>query len=123
LPHLVDRNLLFGTRTDRGFPSWAESKRKLDARLGDQFEAWTLHDLLGTAATRMADIGVPPHVIEEILNHRSGHRHGVAGIYKCSRYKREVKTAVAMWDRHVTALIEGREQRGGSDAVAGGDYP
>jgi integrase len=72
---------------------------------------WTLHDLRRTAATRMADIGVPPHVIEEVLNHRSGHRSGVAGIYNRSRYEREVKAAVATWDRHVTALIEGREQR------------
>jgi hypothetical protein len=59
----------------------------------------------------MADIGVPPHVIEEVLNHRSGHRRGVAGIYNHSRYEREVKASVATWDRHLTALIEGREER------------
>jgi hypothetical protein len=34
-----------------------------------------------------------------------------AGIDNRSRYEREVKAAVAMWDRHVTALIEGREQQ------------
>jgi integrase len=111
VPTVVGRDLLFGARTDRGFTSWNEHKRKLDARLGDQFKAWTLHDLRRTAATRMADIGVPPHVIEEILNHRSGHRRGVAGIYNHSRYEREVKAAVATWDRHLTALIRGREER------------
>jgi len=57
----------------------------------------------------MADLGVPPHVIEKVQNHRSGHRSGVAGIYNRSRYEREVKAAVATWDRHVTALIEGCE--------------
>ena len=46
-------------------------------------------------ATRMADLGVSPHVIEEVLNHRSGHKRGVAGIYNRSRYEREVKAAVA----------------------------
>jgi hypothetical protein len=72
----------------------------------------------------MADIGVPPHVIEEVLNHRSGHRSGVGGIYNRSRYEREVKAAVAMWDRHVTVLIKGREQRKVVPIrSAGGDSP
>jgi len=35
--------------------------------------AWRLHDLRRTA-TRMADLGVPPHVIEAVLNHVSGHK-------------------------------------------------
>ena len=35
---------------------------------------WTLHDLRRTAATRMADLGVQPHVIEAVLNHVSGHK-------------------------------------------------
>jgi hypothetical protein len=59
----------------------------------------------------MADLGVQPHVIEEFLHHRSGHRSGIAGIYNRSRYEREVKAAVAAWDRHLTALSQGREQR------------
>jgi hypothetical protein len=29
----------------------------------------------------MADIGVQPHIIEAALNHVSGHKAGVAGIY------------------------------------------
>jgi integrase len=111
VPQVVGRDVLFGARTDRGFTSWAAHKRALDARPGDRVREWTLHDLRRTAATRMADLGVPPHVIEEVLNHRSGHRSGVAGIYNRSRYEREVQAAVATWNRHVTALIEGREQR------------
>ena len=42
---------------------------------------WTLHDLRRTGATRMADSGVQPHIIEAVLNHVSGHKGGVAGIY------------------------------------------
>ena len=42
---------------------------------------WTLHDLRRTVATRMADLGVQPHIIEAVLNHVSGHKAGVAGIY------------------------------------------
>ena len=30
---------------------------------------WTLHDLGRTFATRLAELGVAPHVIERLLNH------------------------------------------------------
>jgi hypothetical protein len=33
----------------------------------------------------------------------------VAGIYNHSRYERAVRAALATWDRHLTALTEGRE--------------
>jgi integrase len=111
VPTVVGRDLLFGARTDRGFTSWNEHKRKLEARLGGQVRPWTLHDLRRTFCTRLADLGVLPHVIEVAVNHQSGHKRGPAGIYNRSLYEREVKAAVAMWDRHVTALIEGREER------------
>src|SRR5262249_50750961 len=112
-PEVVGRELLFGARTkQRGFTSWAEHKRALDARLGDQVKPWTLHDLRRTAATRMCDLGIEPHVVEQILNHQSGTRRGVSGtggVYNKSKYVRAVESAVAAWDRHICALIEGRD--------------
>ena len=111
VPPIIGRDLLFGARTERGFTSWAEHKKALDARLGDQVRPWTLHDLRRTAATRMCDIGVEPHVVEEILNHQSGHRGGIVGVYNKSKYARAVHNAVATWDRHLRALIEGRDGR------------
>jgi hypothetical protein len=59
----------------------------------------------------MADIGVQPHIIEEILAHTSGHRAGVAGIYNRSPYEREVRNALALWEDHVRTLIEGGEHK------------
>jgi hypothetical protein len=59
----------------------------------------------------MADLGVQPHIIEEILNHRGGHKAGIAGIYNRSSYEREVKTALVMWADHVRALAEGGEHK------------
>jgi integrase len=111
VPTVVCRDLLFGARTDRGFTSWNEHKRKLDARLGDQVRPWTLHDLRRTFCTRLADLGVLPHVIEVAVNHQSGHKRGPAGIYNRSKYAAAVQKAVSLWDRHVTALIEGREEQ------------
>jgi hypothetical protein len=59
----------------------------------------------------MADLGVAPHIIETILNHQSGHRAGVAGIYNRSSYEREVRTALALWADHVHTLVEGGERK------------
>jgi hypothetical protein len=59
----------------------------------------------------MADLGVAPHIIEACLNHYSGHRAGVAGIYNRSSYDREVRAALAMWADHVRTLIDGGERK------------
>ena len=47
---------------------------------------WKLHDLRSTCATGLAELGVLPHVIEAVLNHLSGFRAGVAGIYNRNSY-------------------------------------
>ena len=49
----------------------------------------------------MADIGVQPHIIEAVLNHQSGHKAGIAGIYNRSSYAEEKAEALAEWDEHV----------------------
>jgi integrase len=95
-PQVVGRDVLFGARAARGFTKWAEGKASLDKRLGDQVRPWTLHDLRRTAATPMCDLGVEPHVVEQILNHQSGHRGGVVGVYNKSKYLRAVENAVAV---------------------------
>ena len=59
----------------------------------------------------MADIGIAPHIVEQILNHQSGHRAGVAGTYNRSSYEREVRAALALWSDHVRTLVEGGERK------------
>ena len=99
-----------GERSDLGFTQWG-AKRDLDARLGESVKPWTLHDLRRTAATGMADIGVQPHIIGAALNHISGHKVGVAGIYNRSSYEREVRAALALWSDHVRTIVEGGEHK------------
>jgi len=110
VPRIAMRDHLFGERSDLGFTQWGD-KRDLDKRLVGKVAAWTLHDLRRTCATGMANIGVQPHIIEAVLNHVSGHKVGVAGIYNRSSYEREVKAALAMWAEHVRALTEGGEKK------------
>jgi integrase len=109
------RDQLFGARGGRnGYAAWGHSKKALDRRLGNAVGPWRLHDLRRTVATGMADIGIEPHIIEAALNHRSGHRRGVAGVYNRSVYEQQVKAALARWAAHVLALVEGR---GGDNVV------
>jgi len=57
----------------------------------------------------MAEIGIQPHIIEAVLNHVSGHKGGVAGIYNRATYEAEKATALTRWADHVAAVIEGRK--------------
>ena len=65
---------------------------------------WTLHDLRRTAATGMARLAVPPHVVERILNHVSGTFSGVAGVYNRFQYLPEMREALMAWERRILAL-------------------
>jgi integrase len=108
VPRMVDRDHLFGVRGE-GFRRWSAGKAALDERAG--VAAWTLHDIRRSVATRMADLGVQPHIVETILNHQSGHKDGVAGTYNRSIYEAEVRAALAMWCDHVTALVSGKPRK------------
>ena len=101
---IIDRqprsgNFVFG---GRGQSSWWEGKAALDQRLG--IAPWRLHDLRRTCATMMAELGVQPHIIEAMLNHVSGHKAGVAGIYNRARYEGEMRAALQRWADHVDKI-------------------
>ncbi|GJD94154.1 tyrosine-type recombinase/integrase [Methylobacterium iners] len=97
------------------FQGWSKAKANLDTRIraaGAKVAPWRLHDLRRTVATKMSDdLGVLPHVVEAILNHASGHRAGVAGIYNRAHYRAEKRQALDRWADHVEALVSGRETR------------
>jgi integrase len=96
------RDHVFGDG-EGGYSGWSKSKAALNEVA--QIKPWVLHDLRRTTATRMADLGVYPHVIEAILNHVSGHKAGVAGIYNRSSYAAEKRAALDLWAAHVAKII------------------
>jgi integrase len=107
-PRNPDRDLVFGERVG-GFGNWSKAKAKLDARL--KIQPWRLHDLRRTCATHMAELGVQPHVIEAVLNHISGSKAGVAGIYNRSTYESEKSRALELWGNHVEAIASGKASK------------
>jgi integrase len=109
----------FSTNGKTQLSGWSKIKRQLDqamlelarAERGDDFAipSWRIHDLRRTASTGMHSIGVPPHVVEAALNHVSGHRGGVAGVYNQEQYSIEKKAAWARWAGHVQAVVNGAQ--------------
>lgn len=121
-PRYEGGDFLFGLGGETGYSGFSRSKARLDAKIkkstGGELAKWTLHDLRRTVATRMADLGVMPHVIEAVLNHVSGSKAGVAGTYNRSLYEPEKRKALEIWAKHVegcvaTALV--REQVTGGE--------
>ena len=98
-----------------GFTVWSYATDLLNARIvaaeGQPLADWVLHDLRRSVATHLAEIGVQPHIIEALLNHVSGHKRGVAGIYNRARYDREIASALQLWSEHLAAIVEGRKSK------------
>jgi integrase len=107
-----ERRLVFGRRTGP-FSGWSKCKLALDHRIaeiaGQSLPHWTPHDLRRSLATHAAGIGIQPHIIEACLNHVSGHKSGVAGIYNKATYEPEKRTALDRWAAHLLAVVEGDE--------------
>jgi integrase len=95
--------------TGRGKPiaAWSRIKTELDAVL--KFSTpWVLHDLRRVFSTGLNKIGVAPEVVEACLNHISGSKAGVAGVYNQYAYLPEKTVALQRWADHVAGLVEGR---------------
>jgi len=99
---------MFGRRRNRPLAGWSVLKASLDRRLGAAVSDWTHHDLRRSAATHMAEIGIPPHIIEAVLNHVSGHKAGVAGIYNRADYETQKRHALTAWGEYLLKIVEGR---------------
>jgi integrase len=128
-PARGERDLIFG-RGDGAFSGWSNCKERLDKRIkesngGKLIAPWTLHDLRRSFATYAggglpkdqiaklpardkelaAGLGTQPHVIEAVLNHISGSKAGVAGVYNRSDYGHEKRIALDKWAERLTAII------------------
>jgi integrase len=95
------------TATGTAVGGWSRHKMHLDAAMKPA-APWVLHDLRRTAATGMAEIGIAPHIIEAVLNHVSGARAGVAGVYNRAAYLPEKTAALERWAAHVEGLVSGQ---------------
>jgi integrase len=89
------------------FNGWSASMDAFRRRCG--VESFTLHDLRRTAATMMAELGTPPHILERILNHVTGTTAQsitpLGRIYNRHRYLSEMREALCRWEQRVLELM------------------
>jgi integrase len=97
-----------GERVFGPFNSFSKAKTALDAKSG--VKSWRLHDLRRTAATGLQRLGVRLEVTEQVLNHVSGSRAGIVGIYQRHDFASEKRAALEAWGAHVMRIAEGREE-------------
>ena len=115
LPAKRNSTKLFG-RFDKGYTGWSKSKRELDAAIlanrhktdpdAQPMPAWVVHDLRRTFSTLLRELKLADtHLVELILNHVSGTRGGVAGVYDQSERYEERRKAMEAWGRYVEELV------------------
>jgi integrase len=92
------------------FNGFSKAKADLDEASG--VKDWRLHDLRRTLATGLQRLGVRLEVTEAVLNHVSGSRAGIVGIYQRHDWKDEKRAALNAWGDHVAAVVAGREATG-----------
>jgi integrase len=105
----LDGRLVFPRRMNGQSTSgraWSTHKKLLDAALaerGHKLEPWHFHDLRRSVATHMGDMGIQPHVVEEVLNHFR------RNVYNKSKLEPPKRQAIEAWGEKLMARIEDRE--------------
>jgi integrase len=116
---------IFSTTGTTPVSGFSKMKRALDSRMleilidhardeGRDADAvalpeWRLHDIRRTGATNLQALGIPIEVTEAVLNHISGTRAGVAGIYNRYKYEPQKRAALDGWADRLEDMIGGRQ--------------
>ncbi|HHW4010496.1 TPA: tyrosine-type recombinase/integrase [Citrobacter freundii] len=98
-----DSGLLLGEiKKPEAVSQWG---RGIYKRLGHA-EPWTLHDLRRTFSTTLNNMGIAPHVVEQLLGHTLG---GVMAVYNRSQYLPEKLDALNKWMDRLSLLSENHD--------------
>jgi integrase len=94
---------------------FSKAKRMLDEKItevgeGGTLPHWRVHDLRRTAATGLQRLGIRFEVTEAVLNHVSGAKGGIAGVYQRHDWAKEKRAALDAWAAYVERLLEDTDQ-------------
>ena len=93
---------LFQNKSSKPFSAFSKAKVNFDKEI--DIAPYRLHDLRRTFSSNMAMLGVPLHVTERILNHKSGTISGVAAIYNRYEFAKEMTDALQTYENHLKSL-------------------
>ncbi len=115
------KGLVLTTTGKTSISGFSRAKKRLDElmlrrlretalRNGDSVDdvkliPWRIHDLRRTVATGLQRLLVRLEVTEAVLNHVSGSRAGVVGIYQRHDWADEKRDALERWGEHVWGVV------------------
>jgi integrase len=113
------RGLVFTTKGQTAFSGHSKAKARLDVMMEKlansqelsyapfslELSPWRVHDLRRTLATGLQRLGIRFEVTEAVLNHVSGSKGGIAGVYQRHDWKDEKRAALEAWGRHLSVAI------------------
>ena len=92
---------------------FSKAKLEIDAVVAKEsaaLEPWRVHDLRRTVITGLQRLGVRFEVTEAVVNHISGAKSGVAGVYQRHDWKAEKRAALDAWAAHVGQILKGADR-------------
>jgi integrase len=106
----IDAAMLRLRRRELGLPE-ADTELRRHLQISDrkplpvEIPHFTLHDLRRSAATTMVEeLKIGPHIVDKILNHRSGTIRGIAAVYIRAQFLEERRLALEAWGKWITGL-------------------
>jgi integrase len=101
---------------DKAVAELVRSDERARALVGEGLEPWVVHDIRRSLATGCQAMGVALEHTEAILNHVSGKRTGVIGIYHVHDYYDEKAEALDKWGELIAAALK-RWEAGDIDGI------
>jgi integrase len=115
------KGLVFSTNGKTAISGYSRGKSRIDSAMaalilrehkaagndGEQVEVapWRVHDLRRTLVTGLQRLGVRFEVTEAVVNHISGAKSGVAGVYQRHEWRDEKRSALDAWARHIGEIV------------------
>lgn len=116
---------LFPAEGNRDNPASGISKavNRMRAALAKELDTdvapWSLHDIRRTVATGLQRLGIRFEVTEAVLNHISGAKGGIAGVYQRHDWKAEKRAALEAWATEIDRIVSGAKPAGNVVALRG----
>lgn len=110
------RGYVFTMTGNKPITGYSAAKKRIDRLIrslpvasgddhGMDLAPWRFHDLRRTLATGLQKLGVRFEVTEAVLNHLSGSKAGVAGVYQRHDWAAEKRDALTAWAAHVAEAV------------------
>ncbi len=82
---------------------WKATRDDVQHWVADNAGGWCAHDLRRTFSTRLNGMGIPPYVVEKMLNHTFG---GVMAVYNHATYDTERREGLEAWSSWLAKMVQ-----------------